>query len=157
MNQIHSTNPYSASNDPFEETRPSPSGLTAIIIGAFIGDGILYAAGTALSWVIMWHLSAQGATGKDLYLPLYQSTGYLLAGHVVAGLAMLIGGYWCARLGNDRRLFRAAMAGLIIMAQIMLHLTLPYDQPYPLWTCVVSLVMPIPLYVAGAMLWRRPA
>ena len=157
MNQSASVNPYSAPNDPFEEMQPSSSGLKAVIIAAAVGNGILYFAASVLAWAYMWHLSAQGATGMDLYLPLYQSTGYLLVAHVIGVFAMLTGGYWCARLSNDRRLFRAAMAGLIIVVQVILHLTSPHGQPYPFWTCVASLVMPIPVYVAGAMLWRRPA
>lgn len=158
MNQISPHDPYAApSSSPVEHKLASCNGITAILVGAAVGNGIVYATLFVTVWVYLWGLSAAGVPDADLYTRAYESTWYLLFAHLVGLLSLLPGGYWSARLSTERHLFHAMLAGLIISGFSLLQCTFPYELPIPLWSMIVSVVVPIPAFLLGAMWERRAA
>lgn len=155
MDQSPAPNPYSASADPFVENLSPHSGREAVFLGVVIGLGFNFGVGSVVGWLFMWYLYMQGFTGRALYIPLYQSPSYLLVAHLIGMLATLCAGYWCARLDKERNLLHATLTGLIINAIVIVHYTMPYDQPYPFWSEVCSFIIPIPGCIVGTLLWRR--
>lgn len=147
-------NPYAAPTSEMKEIEPVDSAATAILIGVAIGTGTAYAILSLSGLVFLWILTTQGVPAQQLYVRAYQSTGYLLLAHALGFLCELPGGYWSARLSNIRPANNALLAGLLGSALAFAQNLTPYELPVPVWSRIVSIVVPVPAFLLGA-LWQR--
>ena len=148
------TNPYAAPRAPLPEHAPSTR-ITAVLIGASIGNGIAYAVLAALVMGYFWLLVLQGVPTEELYAHAFASTYYLAFAHAVGFVCLLPGGYWSARLSPDSGTTDALWAGAIVAALASLDHLAPYELPTPTWSRLVSLLAPFPAFWLGAALRAR--
>lgn len=147
-------NPYATPHAPPPEQASHPR-LTAVLIGAAIGNGIAYAVLWVISIGFLWLLTLQGVPTEELYFRAYASTPYLVLAQTVAFICLLPGGYWSARLSPSNGAAVALWAALLIAGLAALEYISPYQQPLPAWSRVVSLVSPFPAFWLGAVIWYR--
>jgi hypothetical protein len=154
MKETSATNPYASPLSDVEGSQ-STSDVTAILIGAAIGNGIAYALLSVFGVIFLWILVAQGVPTQDLVARVYQSTGFILFGHAVAFFCCSAGGYWSARLSRDRHLSAALAAGVLLSLLTVVVLLIPYSSPLPAWSNVASVIVPVPAFLLGASWWQR--
>jgi len=144
-------NPYATPQASVEVAAPAKgTNREAIWIGAAIGMGVSYPISYALMLAYTWILVFQGASVQELYYRVAQSPVLLAVSFTFGFVAYIVGGYWTARLSTDRPMRNAlAAAGLLMLFGVFAYL-LPYEIPIPMWARVVSLLLPIPAYAAGA-------
>lgn len=147
-------NPYATPHAPPPE-QASRKFLTAVLIGAAIGNGIAYAVLWVVSIGFLWLLTLQGVPTEELYVRAYASTPYLVLANAVAFVCLLPGGYWSARLSPSNGTAAALLAALVMAALAALEYIAPYQLPLPTWSRVVSLLSPFPAFWLGAVIWRR--
>ena len=150
-------NPYSAPTAIVEDAQVPPGRRTAVLIGAAIGCGISYAVLLIFGLVFLWILVAQGVPSQELYARAYQSTGYLVFAHLTSVFCLAPGGYWSTRLDPTNSLVSAVIAGALVSVFSMTSNLLPYELPIPMWSRILSVVIPIPAFSIGALWWRREA
>jgi len=141
-----------------EAPRARRLSATAIFIGFAIGNGasfaVLYLSALALFWV----LALQGAQPHDLYPRAYQSHAYLAFAHTAGFATTAIGGYWCARLAPRGGVLNAALAGILLSVFVFAQMMIPYDRTViPGWSRALSLLLPVPAFICGALLRRSRA
>jgi hypothetical protein len=150
-----SRNRYAAPSSALEDAKPKVGSSAAIAFGAAVGNGIAYAVLSGCGLVFLWALVAQGVPTQELYSRAYQSNFYLIFAHVV-GLGCLVpGGYWTARLSREGPFRNAWLAGLLISVFSLAQNLVPYNLPIPFWSRIVSVAIPIPAFLLGALWWRR--
>jgi hypothetical protein len=148
------TNPYAAPRAPLPE--PAPSGrITAVLIGASIGNGIAYAVLALLGMGYFWLLAMQGVPTEQLYAHAFASTYYLVFAHAVGSVCLVPGGYWSARLSPNAGTAAALWAAAIVAALAALDHLAPFELPIPAWSRVASLLAPFPAFWLGAVLRAR--
>lgn len=148
------TNPYAAPLAPLPE-QATRVRITAVLIGAAIGNGIFYAVISVLGMGYFWLLVLQGVPTEQLYVHAYASTPYLVVAHAVGFVCMVPGGYWSARLSPNAGTATALWAAAAMAALATLDYVAPYEFPIPGWSRVVSLLGPFPAFWLGAVLWTR--
>jgi hypothetical protein len=140
------------------ETNLRPVGhKVAIVIGAAIGNGLSYAVLFICGLVFLWTLVAKGIPGNEAYTQAYKSVAYLLFAHTVGFVCMLPGGAWTAKLSVRCCKRNAAIAGSLVAVLTLLSNLIPYYVPIPFWSRLLSFLLPIPAFVAGAMWQTRTA
>jgi hypothetical protein len=82
--------------------------------------------------------------------PLINVVGQLL--NVFAGV---LAGYLAARFAGSAPLLHAAVATVPMYIAILTAYLGVYPSPYPLWSNVLALLLPLPCALMGANLWRR--
>ncbi len=75
----------------------------------------------------------------------------------VAFMCYIPGGYWSARLSQSNPLVTALLAGAIVGAFSAITNLMPYELPIPTWFRIAGMVVPLPSFALGAVLWRRVA
>ncbi len=129
--------------------------VTAVVIGAAIGNGLSYAVLFALGLVFLWVLAWQGVPVAELYARAYASTPYLLFAHVVGFACLLPGGVWASKLSASSHHRNALLAGLLVAFLGVLANLLPYELPIPLWSRVATVFLPVLAFPLGARLHKR--
>jgi hypothetical protein len=147
-------NPYATPHAPPPEQASRPR-LTAVLIGAAIGNGIAYAVLAVIGLGFLWLLRLQGVPIEELYVRMFASTPYLVLAHTAALICMLPGGYWSARLSPSKGTAAALWAAVLMAAFAALDLIAPYELPLPAWSRPVSLLSPFPAFWLGAVIWYR--
>jgi hypothetical protein len=150
--RVTSTNPFAPPKTAVELARSSD--ITAILVGAAVGNGSAYAVLFVLGGVFLWMLTLSGVPSAQLYVRAYQSTGYLLFAHLAGAAACLPGGYWAARLSESRPVRNAIIAGCLVSLLALCAYVVPYELPGPFWSHAASVILPIPAFLLGA-LWRQ--
>ncbi|MCR6480699.1 hypothetical protein NU688_31410 [Variovorax sp. ZS18.2.2] len=145
------TNEAKSSGQKIRAIRP----VTAVLIGAAVGNALSYVVLFIFGLVFLWVLVAHGVPGNESYARAYESTSYLLFAHVVGFLCLLPGGLWAAKLSESSHIRNAVVAGALVAAFVLLGNLVPYSLPIPLWSRVASVVLPVPAFILGAMLQRR--
>ncbi len=135
---------------------PAPL-LVPVFVGTSVGTGSYYLTANVVGFAFMWWLTATGTPLARLYREVYANVPFVLASHVLASACMALGGYWAARIDATGRRRPALLCAVATIVLVLLQDALPYDLPIPGWSRIASLVLPIPLYLAGAALWRRRA
>jgi hypothetical protein len=147
-------NPYATPHAPLPEP-VARKFLTAVLIGAAIGNGIAYAVLWVVSIGFLWLLTLQGVPTEELYVRAYASTPYLVFAQAVAFVCLLPGGYWSARLSPSNGTAAALWAAFVMTALVALEYIAPYQLPIPAWSRVLSLLSPFPAFWLGAVIWHR--
>jgi hypothetical protein len=142
-------NPYAPplATNPEHEARGRS--LTPVVIGVAIGGGLVYITLMPIGNLFLWVLFAQGVPTDQLYVRLCESPFYLGLAHLLGFCALTPGGYWAIRLDSERKLASAFWAGLAYAVFCLSTFMVPYSQPFPLWSNVLSLIIPIPAYLLG--------
>jgi hypothetical protein len=131
--------------------------VSAVVIGAAIGNGLSYAVLFTMGLVFLWALVARGVPGHEAYGRAYESTWYLVFAHSGGFLCLVPGGLWAARLSARSHVRNAALAGVLVTLFALLGNVVPYYLPVPLWSRIASVLLPVPAFVLGAYLQRRAA
>jgi hypothetical protein len=150
--RMTSTNPFAPPKTPVELSRSND--ITAIFVGAAVGNGSAYAVLFLLGGAFLWTLTLRGVPTAQLYVRAYQSTAYLVFAHFAGAAGCLPGGYWAARLSESRPVRNAILAGCLVSLLALCVDLVPYELPGPLWSHAASVVLPIPAFLLGA-LWRQ--
>lgn len=148
------TNPYAAPRAPLSE-QATRSFISVVLLGAAIGNGFYYAAISVLGMGYFWLLVLQGVPTGQLFVHVYASSAYLVFAHSVGFICMVTGGYWSARLDEEKGSSAALWAAAVLSALAILDHLAPYDLPIPAWSRVVSVLAPFPAFWLGARLRGR--
>jgi YD repeat-containing protein len=149
-------NPYAAPQSHVGQQESAGSAAGAALIGAFVNLGAYWAVASIPGWIDMWTLVGAGVPSAQVFWRAYQSTPFLLLEHGIGLACQAFGGYWAAKLCPHSARKSAAIAGAMTAVFALLQDTLtPYDLPIPMWSRALSVLMPIPAFAFGALLWQR--
>jgi hypothetical protein len=147
--------PYAPPNSQVGTTTEPGSSVTAVLVGAAVGNGTCYAVLLIFGNIFMWILTGQGVPSHELYGHIYQSNAYIVFAHAVGLMCCIPGGYWSARLGPEKPYFNSSFAACIVALVTFAAYLVPYALPIPFWSRVISVVAPFAGFLLGAHLWLR--
>ncbi len=148
-------NPYKTPVASIENSPEGSFSLVAVLIGAAVGNGILYAVSSTTALIFLWCLAFHGVSPESLYLKLCESTGYLVLEYVLSLLCLISGGYWSAKLGPQSPYRHALASGTVFTLLTVIHFFYPFEIPHPIWSRPLLLVTTIPAFLLGARWWRN--
>lgn len=148
-------NPYKTPAASIEDGPANSFSPVAVLIGAAVGNGILYAVVSTTALIFLWHLTYQGVSPGNLYAKAYESTGYWIFQHVMTLLCLIPGGYWSAKLGPQSPYRHAFASGAVFTLFMVIHFFYPFEIPHPIWSRPLLLVTTIPAFLLGARWWRN--
>ena len=150
------SNPY---RPPETAPQPEPAGTPTampIFVGVTVGMGLWYVVGSLSSLVFGWWLTLAGVPTAQLFQRFYTDAPFLACCHILTFLCMATGGFWATGASGGRR-SAALISGLALTMFVVLQFATPYTVPYPGWSRLLSLLLPLPAYLVGARLHRRRA
>ena len=150
-------NPYAAPEAPVEDRDEAGFRLWIALVGMLIATGAASALDLFYGNLVQWSLFSRGVPVNDLYDAIARSTLHNLVGHAMNVFAAALGGYWAARLGPQRGIAHAVVAGTLMLFAVAIAWVTPYAVPHPAWSIALSFVTPVPSALAGALWWRRRA
>jgi hypothetical protein len=150
-------NPYAAPGAPVKDRDEAGFKLSIALIGMLIATGAGYVLDLFYGTLIQWSLFGQGVPIAELYDAVATSPLHNLVSHVTGVFAAALGGYWAARLGPQRGISHALVAGALILIPVAIAWVPPYAISNPAWSIALSFVTPIPSALVGALWWRRRA
>jgi hypothetical protein len=148
-------NPYGAPASQVDDRGPEGFSGTVALLAGCAGYGAAFTLGSLLSPLWQHWLIGSGVPIERLYDEFGGSLPVNLVSQLLTALAGVLAGYLAARYSRGVPLLHAAAATIpIYIIALASHLGV-YPSPFPLWSNVLSVLLPLPCALVGAGLWRR--
>lgn len=148
-------NPYSAPASQVDDRSPEGFSGTVALLAGCAGYGAAFTLGSLLSPLWQHWLIGSGVPIERLYDEFGGSLPVNLVGQLLTALAGVLAGYLAARYSRGVPFLHAATATIPTYVIVLASHLGVYPSPFPLWSNVLSFLLPLPCALVGANLWRR--
>jgi hypothetical protein len=148
-------NPYSAPASNVDDGAPHGVNMKVALAAGCAGLGAAYLVGSLLSPIWQYWLVSTGVPMENLYYAYGAFLPVNVVAHFANALCWILSGYLAARYSASVPQGHAAAATIpVYVVLVASHLGL-YPSPFPVWSSILSFLLPLPCALFGARRWRK--